>query len=133
MSKEKRSNSLPDDMTTGRIGNRPLWVLYLSICLRAAHLFCASVFIAIYLLQDVVDGLFLSAAIVTGAILLTLESMRHRQIYRESVGIATAVKLLLLGFVVHQAGFGKPLLVAIFLLAAIISHAPRNIRHRLLF
>ena len=68
-----------------------------------------------------------------GGLLLATECLRHRQIFRELSGAITMLKLLLLGAAYH--GFlplpGTVLLV--FVIASIGAHAPKKVRHRLLF
>jgi NhaP-type Na+/H+ or K+/H+ antiporter len=119
----------------GRIGNRPYWVLNLSILIRALHQVGAAVFLASFLMDDPgpPPSLYLSIAFGSGAALFFAEWMRHRQICRELSGITTLVKLLLLGAAYH--GF-IPATIAVliaFVLASIAAHAPKMIRHRLLF
>ncbi len=119
----------------GRIGNRPYWVLYLSIFIRAIHQVGAAVFLASYLTNSTgrPPTLYLVIAITSGIILLITEGMRHRQIYREVSGLSTLVKLLVIGAAFH--GF-LPVPVAVliaFILASISSHTPKTIRHKLIF
>jgi hypothetical protein len=119
----------------GRIGNRPYWVLNLSILIRALHQVGAAVFLASFLMDDPgpPPSLYLSIAFGSGTALFFAEWMRHRQICREISGITTLVKLLLLGAAYH--GF-IPATIAVliaFVLSSIAAHAPKMIRHRLLF
>ena len=119
----------------GRIGDRPYWVLNLSILIRAVHQIGVAVFLAAYLL-DAVPGppqMYVFIAFISGGLLLGTEWLRHRQIFRELAGMISVVKLLLLGAAYH--GF-LPLpatVVLIFVIASVGAHAPKKVRHRLLF
>lgn len=119
----------------GRIGNRPYWVLNISILIRALHQVGAAVFLATFLLDDIdrPPSAYLIIVFGSGLALFLAEWMRHRQICRELSGLTTLVKLLLLGAAYH--GFlPAPIAVLLaFVLASISSHAPKLIRHRLLF
>jgi hypothetical protein len=119
----------------GRIGTRPYWVLNLSVVIRAAHQVGAAVFLATYLVDGIAHppSLYLVLVYASGAILLFTEWMRHRQLYRELCGVATAGKLLLLGAAYH--GFlAAPIAVLLaFVLASVAAHVPKMLRHRLLF
>lgn len=119
----------------GRIGERPYWILNFSILIRAVHQVGAAVFLAAYLL-DAVPGpplAYVIVALISGGLLLGSEWLRHRQIFRELAGMITIVKLLLLGAAYH--GF-LPLPATVllaFVIASIGAHAPKKVRHRLLF
>jgi hypothetical protein len=119
----------------GRIGDRPYWVLNISILVRAVHQVGVGVFLAAYLL-DVIPGpplLYVLIAFLSGALLLVSEWWRHRQIFRELAGMISIVKLLLLGAAYH--GF-LPLPATVllaFVIASLGAHAPKKVRHRLLF
>jgi hypothetical protein len=119
----------------GRIGDRPYWVLNLSILIRAVHQVGAAVFLAAYLL-DAIPGpplVYVIIALVSGGLLLGTEWLRHRQIFRELAGMITIAKLLLLGAAFH--GF-LPLPATVllaFVIASVGAHAPKKVRHRLLF
>jgi hypothetical protein len=119
----------------GRIGDRPYWVLNISILVRAVHQVGVGVYLAAYLL-DVIPGpplLYVLIAFLSGALLLVSEWWRHRQIFRELAGMISIVKLLLLGAAYH--GF-LPLPATVllaFVIASLGAHAPKKVRHRLLF
>ncbi len=87
----------------GRIGNRPYWVLSLSIVIRAMHLVGAAVVLTPFLLGESArpPSLYVVIAVVSGLVLLLTEWIRHRQICRELAGVSTFVKLLLLGAAYH--------------------------------
>lgn len=132
---ENHSNSNADQPTMGRIGNRPYWALNLSLLVRAVHQVGAAVFLAAFLL-DVIPGppkIYLIIALVSGVLLLITEWMRHRQIFRELAGVSTLVKLILLGAAYH--GYLPPwqTVLLAFIIASIAAHAPKKVRHRLLF
>jgi hypothetical protein len=119
----------------GRISYRPFWVLNLSILIRMVHQVGAAVFLAAYLL-DVIPGppvAYVIATLISGGLLVITELWRHRQYFREFAGVITMVKLILLGAAYH--GF-LPLLGTVLLtfgIAAVGAHAPKTMRHRLLF
>ena len=118
----------------GRIGDRPLWALNLSLLARAAHQVGAAVFLAAFLLDAIPRPPlgYVVIALLSGGLLLASEWLRHRQIFRELAGMITLVKLLLLGAAYH--GFLPPLetVLLAFVIASIGAHAPKKVRHRLL-
>ncbi len=119
----------------GRVGDRPMWLLYFSIGVRAVHQVGAAVFLVAYLTLDLTilsDG-FVLLGVLSGAVLFAAESVRHRQMYRELTGTVTVLKLFLLGLVFHGLIPGVIVIPGIFILSSLASHAPRNIRHRMLF
>ena len=130
---------LPGDacagMAMGRIGHRPYWVLNLSIVIRAIHQVGAAVVLATFLLgsDDGPPLAYLVLASLSGILLLFTEWMRHRQIMRELSGLVTMVKLLLLGAAYHAFLPQTGTVVLAFLLASVGSHAPKLLRHRLLY
>ncbi len=119
----------------GRIGNRPYWVLNLSLFIRAVHQVGAALFLASFLLDEVehLPSLYLVIVFVSGAALFFTEWMRHRQICRELSGVSTLVKLLLLGLAYH--GFLPPSITVLlaFVLASVSAHTTKQVRHRLLY
>lgn len=124
-----------NSVNMGRIGDRPYWVYLLSIPVRVVHLVGAAVFLAGYLL-DTLPGppmVYVVVALVSGGLLLGIEWWRHRQCFRELSGLLTLMKILLLGAAYH--GFlplqGTVLLA--FGIASLGAHAPKKLRHRLLF
>lgn len=119
----------------GRIGNRPYWVLALSIFIRAAHQVGAAVFLAAYLLGEPgpPSTFFLYLVTGSGAALVCTEWLRHREILREFSGVATFLKLVLLGLALHGLLPLKATVLIAFVLASVSSHAPKLLRHRLLF
>ncbi len=132
---ERQITEKHDTAKLGKVGYRPLWILKLSICLRAIHQVGAAVFLSSYLLEEV-NGppvMYLSLAIISGVALLLAEAMRHRQIYRELSGLSTIIKLILLGLAFHNIFPQTITVVTVFLLSSLSSHAPKLYRHRLLF
>lgn len=130
-----RKNAGNGSPAMGRIGERPLWVLQLSLLIRALHQVGAAVFLAAYLL-NLLPGpplAYLLLAVLSGGLLLLTEWLRHRQIFRELAGMITLGKLVLLGAAWH--GFLPPLAAVLlaFVGASIGAHAPKAIRHRLLY
>ena len=119
----------------GRIGNRPYWILSLSILVRAVHQVGAAVFLAAFLLDEIVHPppVYLGIVFASGVILFLAEWMRHRQICRELTGVCTMLKLLLLGAAYHGFVPGPIAVLTAFLLASVGAHAPKLVRHRLLF
>ncbi len=130
---ESRENT--DNIQLGRTGYRPFWVLKLSICIRALHQVGAAVFLTAFLLDEIPSPppLYLLLAILSGIVLLIVEGMRHRQMFRELSGLSTFIKLILLGAAYHGFLPVTPTILAAFILASISSHAPKLYRHRLLF
>lgn len=130
-----KKNGDSHSVTMGRIGNRPMWVLQLSVVLRALHQVGAAIFLAVYLL-DGLDGIptpYLALVSVTGFCLIFTEWMRHRELYREVSGLCTMAKLILIGLAVHHILPQTASVTAAFLIASISAHAPRQFRHRLIF
>ncbi len=119
----------------GRLGDRPYWVLFFSIFVRAIHQVGAAVFLASFLLKDIITPppIYVFIVFVSGAILLGAESIRHRQLLKELAGVSTLVKLVILGLGYH--GWIPAMFAALFAFAfaSLFSHAPKSIRHRLLF
>lgn len=124
-----------DGGNMGRIGNRPYWVLNLSILIRAVHQVGAAVFLTSFLLNEITSPppLYLALAALSGIALLLTEGMRHRQIYRELSGLTVFIKLILIGAAYHGFMPTSPGILIAFLVASVGSHAPKMIRHRLLY
>lgn len=124
-----------DKIKTGRIGNRPYWVFSLSIIIRAGHQVGAAVFLTTYLLSGYgpPSTLFLYLVIGSGLALILTEWMRHRELYREFAGLAIILKILLVGAAFHHLLPAREAVLAGFVIASIGSHAPKILRHRLLF
>ena len=122
-------------ITMGRIGSRPFWVLNLSVVIRAFHQVGAAVFLTSFLFRDTfsLPPVYLYLVFLSGGILVFTEWLRHRQIFREVSGIATTVKLVLLGAAYHHFLPMTGTVVLTFFLASVCSHAPKTIRHRLMF
>ena len=132
--REETGKSRGDSPVMGRIGDRPYWIYRLSILLRAFHQIGAAVFLSAYLLEAVpaVPRAYLYLAVASGILLTLTEWLRHRQIFRELAGAVTLAKLLLLGAAFHGV-LPAPLVVLAFFIAALGAHAPKQVRHRLLF
>lgn len=119
----------------GRIGYRPYWVFYFSILIRAVHQIGAAVFLAAFLL-DAIPGppvVYVVVALLSGGLLLVAEWLRHRQVCRELSGGITMVKILLLGAAYHGFLPLRETVLLAFVIASVGAHAPKQVRHRLLF
>ncbi len=119
----------------GRIGDRPYWVRDFSILTRAVHQVAAAVFLAAYLL-DAIPGppvIYVAVALLSGGLLLGTEWWRHRQIGRELAGLITLTKILLLGAAHHGFLPLQETVLLAFVIASVGAHAPKQMRHRLLF
>lgn len=125
----------PSGVRMGKKADRPYWVLIFSILVRAAHQVGAGVFLASFLFRGslALPPFYLVLVLATGGMLLITEGMRHRQFFREIIGVSTIVKLILLGMAVHGRVWVSFLVVTAFVLAAVCSHLPKKIRHRLIF
>ena len=125
----------PGKEALGRTADRPYWVLMLSIGIRAAHQVGAAVFLASFLFKEslALPDSYLILVCATGVILLGTEGLRHRQLLRELAGVSTLVKLMIFGLAFHGWVPATPAMVVAFVLASVCSHAPKSIRHRLLF
>jgi hypothetical protein len=123
--------------TMGRIGGRPFWVLGLSIFTRAIHLVGAGVVLTFFLLFEGEGAkapfAYTLLTVGSGLLLLFTEWLRHRQIWREFAGVATFVKVILLGAIFHGLLPGRETMLLVFVLASVAAHAPKLVRHRLLF
>ncbi len=132
---DSMNSNEPDGVRLGRKGDRPYWVLIFSIIIRAAHQIGAAVFLSSFLFESpaTLPRFYLSLVSVTGGMLLITEGIRHRQFFRELIGVSTMVKLIFLGIAFHGGVSVKLLVVSSFVLASLCSHMPKKIRHRLLF
>jgi uncharacterized membrane protein YhaH (DUF805 family) len=119
----------------GRIGCRPYWLLILSILIRAVHQVGAAVFLATFLL-DGFSGpplFYVILAVLSGLLLLVSEWWRHRQLHLELSGGVTLGKVVILGVAYHGLLSPQPLVLIVFFIASVVAHAPKHVRHRLLF
>ncbi|THB71993.1 MAG: hypothetical protein D6B25_17620 [Desulfobulbaceae bacterium] len=118
----------------GRTEHRPAIFMWSSVMMRAAHQFGAAFFLLAYFFKGLaIPGYLINLALISGVLLMLLEWMRHRQIYRELSGIVTLIKIGLLGLVYHGWLPGALAIPVIFVLASIFAHMPKQYRHRLLF
>ena len=119
----------------GLISDRPYWFVYVSLLSRAIHQLGAAVFLATYILSPgnlQAWRISLIVAAISGFLLLGAEAIRHRQFLREVFGLSTIFKLVLVGFAHHGWLPAIPSVSAAFLLASLVSHAPKAVRHRLI-
>lgn len=133
--RDENRNACEHSPEMGRIGDRPYWVLNLSILIRAAHQVGAAVFLAAYLIDALPDPstFFVVLATASGVLLLGTEWLRHRQIFRETAGVITLVKVPLLGVAFHGFLPQWQTVLLVFVVASIGAHAPKKVRHRLLY
>lgn len=119
----------------GRIGERSYWVLCLSVGVRTLHQVGAAVFLTGYLLEkaDEFPVVYTLLAVVSGFALVVTEWLRHRQLYREFAGVVTLGKCLFLGAAIHGLLPAMPAVLLAFVVASMGAHAPKNVRHRLLY
>ena len=131
MTKKKDKNS--DKI--GRIADRPYWMMHFAIVVRAIHQIGAAVFLGAYLLEGAikVPSHYLIIAVVSGLLLLAAEGIRHRQFMRETFGLVTIFKMVVIGLAYHGWLPPASTVLLAFFLASVISHAPKIVRHRLLF
>ena len=119
----------------GPVGPRPYWVVLVSVVIRALHQVGSAVYLSSFLLDSIAGppAFYLWLAVGTGLALVGTEAMRHRALYREVAGLATILKVVLLGVAFHGYLPETATVVAAFVAAALAAHLPKNIRHRLVF
>jgi len=128
-------NSRDSSVKMGTIGSRPYWVLNLSLLVRAAHQVGAAVFLAAFLL-DAGSGppmFYAIVAFLSGGLLVAAEWWRHPQLHREVAGMITIGKLAIVGAAYHGLLHPKAFVLLAFVVASVGAHAPKKVRHRLLF
>jgi len=133
--REETDNGFDQKGKIGRVSKRPYAIYLLSILVRAFHQIGASVFLAVYLL-NLMPGLpqkYLLLAILSGGILIVLEWVCHPQLFREVSGTVTLGKCFLLGAAFHGILPPSGTVLLAFFAAALVAHAPKKIRHRLLY
>ena len=123
------------DSRLGPVAPRPYWLVLVSVVIRALHQVGSAVYLSSYLLDDILGPppFYLWLALGSGLALMGTEALRHRALYKEVAGLATIVKIVLLGVVFHGYLPPTPTVLAVFIFAAIAAHLPKNLRHRLLF
>lgn len=131
MSSEKANSELK----LGPVGPRPYWLVLVSVAIRAMHQIGSAVYLSSFLLDEIVGppAFYFWLAVGSGLALVGTETMRHRALYREVAGLATVLKLVLLGIAFHGYLPETATVVVAFFLAALAAHLPKNIRHRLVF
>lgn len=119
----------------GPVSPRPYWLVLVSVFIRALHQVGSAVYLSSFLLDDIFGPppFYLWLAVMSGLALAGTEAIRHRALYREVAGLATMLKIILLGLVYHGYLPETGTVLAAFILAAIAAHLPKNIRHRLVF
>ncbi len=124
----------PEKPTLGRTWYRPLWLFWGSLLVRTAHLLAVALFLGSVVFGHQRASLWLVwAAMGSGLLLIVTEGVRHREMYREFFGVVTMVKCLLLGAAMHQLLPQLPVFFVVFVVAALAAHAPKQLRHRLLW
>ncbi len=124
-----------DRSDLGRTVDRSSWIRTGSVFVRAVHLVAASAVAGAYLLGDGVSAghTWWAVAGLSGVLLLVAEGLRHRDLYRETAGLATIGKLALIGALFLVPDAGPCLMGAAVVVAGIGAHAPRRWRHRRLY
>ena len=119
----------------GPVAPRPYWLVLISVVIRALHQVGAAVYLSSFLLAGIIGppAVYLWLSIITGVALVVTEGMRHRALYREVAGLATLIKLVLLGIAYHGYLPQTAMVTLAFFIAAIAAHLPKNLRHRLIF
>lgn len=119
----------------GRVKRRPTWLLLAGIVIRAVHQVGAAVYLASYILPNsvAIPSFYLLLTIISGFLLLITEGARHREMYRELTGVSTAIKLILFGAAFHGLLPAATTVLIAFVIACLSAHAPKNVRHRLLY
>lgn len=118
----------------GPVAHRPYWVVLFSVLIRAIHQVAAAVYLSCFLLDGIAGppAFYLWLSVATGLVLVFTEGMRHRALYREVSGLATILKLVLLGIAYHGYLPASTMVLTAFLIAAIAAHLPKDLRHRLI-
>lgn len=124
-----------NDPNIGRIAERPYWMTYVSLVARAVHQVGAALFLAYYLFGENsgTPTAYLILATLSGFLLMAVEAVRHRQLLREISGVTTLFKLVIIGLAFHAWIPAYPAILVAFLLASLVSHAPKKIRHKVIF
>ena len=135
MAELKTEEGKKGDRQLGRTGERSYSMLLFSIIIRAAHQIGAAIFLAVYLLhwEGGNSRLYTWLVMGSGLILVVTEWLRHRQLYREISGMVTMGKCVMLGGIIHGLFPQEPFVLIVFVAASLGAHAPKNIRHRLLW
>lgn len=103
------------------------WRRWLGIGLRSAHL-AAMALMAVQLVGGLpVHGA--AATLLTGLALLASELADHRVHLLELAGTVVLFKLALVAGMVLWPAAAVPLFWAVLLLSAVVSHAPKGLRH----
>ncbi len=115
----------------GRVWHRPMWLYWLSLWTRAAHQLGVALLLGfLFFVPEEPSSVLVWAAMGSGLVLVMLEAVRHREMYREFSGVVTIGKTLLLGAAMHQLLPRLPVFLLVFIVAALVAHAPKRLRHR---
>jgi hypothetical protein len=125
----------PEKAKMGRVGDRPYWVMVLSIFVRAIHQVGAAVFLTSFLFKNLIGlpRVYVIIVSVSGIVLVGTELLRHRQFLKELIGVSTFAKIVILGLAFHGWVPSTVAVLVAFVLASVCSHAPKTLRHRLLY
>ena len=105
------------------------WRRWVGIALRAAHL-AAVAWLGSALLGAPLDRVPAAAAVLaSGAALLAIETIDARMRWDELAGFVSLLKLAAVAWMVLDADLAPQLFWVVLLVSAIISHAPRQVRH----
>lgn len=112
-------------MTTGK---PPEWRRWLGIALRSAHL-AGVVLLGAGLLGAPVGAAGVWATLASGGALLASELADRRLALGELAGAVVLLKLALVAAMVAWPGTAPALFWALLALSAVVSHAPKGLRH----
>lgn len=104
------------------------WRRWLGIGLRSAHI-AGVVLLGAGLLGAPVGATGVWATLVSGAALLASELADRRVALAELAGVVVLLKLVLVAAMVAWPGAALPLFWALLVLSAVVSHAPKGLRH----
>jgi len=105
------------------------WRRWLGIALRAFHL-AAVVWLGAALLGAPLGRVPAAAAVLaTGAALLAIETIDERMRWDELAGFVSLLKLAVVAWMVLDAERAPQLFWIVLFVSAIVSHAPRQVRH----
>ena len=129
----KTDSSNIKKVSLGRTTERPYWIMIISIIVRAIHQIGAAVCLGAFLLGMDLPWPYLVLTGGSGSLLMLTEALRHRQLLREATGVVTLIKTGIIGIALHGWIPEVPAVLFAFALASFYSHAPKTIRHRILF
>lgn len=108
---------------------KPVFRRWLNIVMRGAHLVAVIVLGAALLGAPVAGDLAAAALVVTGLVMLAVDTWSHPGHLRELAGAAMLAKLGLVVWMAADAGMRPLLFWLIVIGSAFSSHAPARVRH----